>query len=163
MDSRRQLKVASLIQEAFTEILARDGKKIYGKALVTVSRVNVTSDLLLARFNLSIFNAEDADALIEKFNEHKFELKRALSEKLRHHMRRIPEIEFYKDGTMDYVFHMEDVFKRIKQEDEALKKQLENSKLKVQSAKSKAPKAPAKKAAAKKSAAGAKPTTRNTK
>lgn len=155
MDSRRQLKVASLIQEAFTEILARDGKKIYGKALVTVSKVNITSDLLLARFNLSIFNAEDADAVIEKFNEHKFELKRALSEKLRHHMRRIPEIEFYKDGTMEYVFHMEDVFKRIKEEDEALKKQLESSKLKVKSE----PKAPAKKAAAKKSTAGAKPKT----
>ncbi len=160
MDSRRQLKVASLIQEAFTEILARDGKKIYGKALVTVSKVNITSDLLLARFNLSIFNAEDADALIQKFNEHKFELKRALSEKLRHHMRRIPEIEFYKDGTMDYVYHMEDVFKRIKEEDEALKKQLESSKSKVQSSISKAP---AKKATTKKSAAGTKSKPRNTK
>lgn len=150
MDSRRQLKVASLIQEAFTEILARDGKRLYGKALVTLSKVNVTSDLLLARFNLSIFNADDADAVVQKFNEHKFELKRALSEKLRHHMRRIPEIEFYKDGTMDYVFHMEDVFKRIREEDEALKKDLENSKLKIESAKGTAKKTPAKKAAAQK-------------
>jgi ribosome-binding factor A len=162
MDSRRQLKVASLIQEAFTEILAREGKRLYGKALVTLSKVNVTSDLLLARFNLSIFNAEDSDAVVEKFNEHKFELKRALSEKLRHHMRRIPEIEFYKDGTMEYVFHMEDVFKRIKEEDEALKTELENSKLKIQTAKSTAKKAPAKKAAAKKSATP-KPKTGKTK
>lgn len=131
MDSRRQLKVASLIKEAFTEILTREGKKIYGKAFVTVSNVKITSDLLLARFNLSIYNTENADAVVEKFNEHKFELKRALSEKLRHHIRRIPEIEFYKDETMDYVFHMEDVFKRIKQEDEKLKQQLEISKSKT--------------------------------
>ncbi|MCW5907953.1 MAG: 30S ribosome-binding factor RbfA [Chitinophagales bacterium] len=136
MDSRRQLKVASLIKEAFTEILTRDGKKIYGKAFVTVSNVNITSDLLLARFNLSIYNTEDADAVVQKFNEHKFELKRALSEKLRHHIRRIPEIEFYKDETMEYVFHMEDLFKRIKQEDETLKQQLETAKPKTLKSKS---------------------------
>lgn len=72
MDSRRQLKMASLIKEAFTEILIREGKKIYGKAFVTVSNVKVTSDLLLARFNLSIYNAEDTDVVVQKFNEHKF-------------------------------------------------------------------------------------------
>lgn len=146
MDSRRQLKMSSLIKEAFAEVLIRDGKKIYGKAFVTVSTVNVTSDLLLARFNLSIYNSEDPDAVIQKFNEHKFELKKALAEKLRNHVRRIPEMEFYKDGTMEYVFHMEDVFKRIKDEDDQLKKNLEEAKTKAPKAKS-----PAKKSTARKS------------
>lgn len=139
MDSRRQLKMASLIKEAFAEILIRDGKKYYGKAFVTVSNVNITSDLLLARFNLSIYNSEDADAVIEKFYEHKHEIKRALTEILGKHVRRIPEIEFYKDTTMDYVFHMEDVFNRIKEEDEQLKKQLEEAKTKAPKTKTKAP------------------------
>ena len=120
MDTRRQLKVASLIKEAFTEILSKEGRGIYGKAFVTLTNVKLTSDLLLARFNLSIYNAEDPDAVVERFNEHKYEFKRWLGEKLRHHLRRIPEIEFYKDETLDYVFHMEDVFKKIKEEDRLL-------------------------------------------
>ena len=59
MESRRQLKMGSVIQEAFTGILNREGKSIYGKAFVTVTRVKVTSDLGLVRFYLSIFNATD--------------------------------------------------------------------------------------------------------
>lgn len=122
MDSRRQLKIASVIQEAFTDLLNREGKSIYGKAFVTVTNVKVTSDLTLARFYLSIYNADSADEIMQRFEERKREIKHALAEKLRFHLRRIPEIEFFKDDTLDYVYHMEDVFKKIKEEDEALAK-----------------------------------------
>ncbi len=121
MDSRRQLKVASLIKEAFTEVLIKEGRKFYGNAFVTLSNVKVNSDLTLARFYLSIYNNPMADEIIENFNAHKGELKHALAEKVRHLVRRIPEIEFFKDETMDYVFHLEEVFSRIKAEDEDLK------------------------------------------
>ena len=37
MDSRRQLKMSSVIQEVFADILTREGMWIYGKAFVTVT------------------------------------------------------------------------------------------------------------------------------
>lgn len=120
MDSRRQLKIGSLIKEAFTEILSREGKNVYGKAFVTLTNVTVTSDLTLARFYLSIFNAEDADEVVKRFTAHKYELKRSLAEKLRHHLRRIPEIEFFKDETLDYAYRIEEVFKKISDENKEL-------------------------------------------
>lgn len=129
MDSRRQLKMGSVIQEAVAEILTRDGRNIYGKAFVTVTHVKVTSDLSLARFYLSIYNAEDAEEVVQKFNEHKFELKRKLAEKLRHQLRVMPDIEFFKDDTLEYAFHMDEVFKKIKQEDENLKLAIDNEQL----------------------------------
>ena len=58
MDSRRQQKVASLIKEEFTDILAKSGRGIYGKAFVTVTKVMVTPDLSTARFHLSVFNGD---------------------------------------------------------------------------------------------------------
>lgn len=146
MDSRRQLKMGSVIQEVFAGILARDGKAIYGKAFVTVTHVKVTSDLSLARFYLSIYNADDAEEVVQKFNEHKFELKRKLAEKLRHQLRVMPDIEFFKDETLEYAFHMDEVFKKIKQDEEILKSEIESSKLK---AKPKRTAAKTKKAAAK--------------
>ena len=121
MDSRRQLKIASVIQEAFTDILTREGRAIYGKAFVTLTKVWASSDLGLVRFYLSIYNAENPDAVLESFNEKKFELKRKLNEKLRNQLRIMPEIEFFRDETLDYAFHIEDVFKRIKEEDEQIK------------------------------------------
>ncbi len=128
MDSRRQLKIASVIQEAFTDILTRDGKPIYGTAFVTVTTVKVTSDLSLARFNLSIYNSQAPDAVVQKFNEHKFELKKKLAEKLRHQLRVMPEIEFYRDETLDYAYHIEDIFKKIKEDDERIKAEAESPK-----------------------------------
>ncbi len=143
MDSRRQLKIASVIKEAFTDILLREGKKIYGKALVTVTNVKVTSDLTLVRFYLSIYNTDNADAVLENFEAHKFELKKLLVDKLRHDLRRIPEIEFFKDDTLDYVYHMEDVFRKIKKEEKALEQ--EKAALPLKKKKAAARKAPSKK------------------
>lgn len=139
MDSRRQLKMGSVIQEVFAEILSRDGKSIYGKAFVTVTNVKVTSDLSIARFYLSIYNVADAKEVVQKFNEHKHELKRKLAEKLRHQLRVMPEIEFFRDETLDYAFHIDEVFKKIKEDDENLKAEVQNPK----------PKPKTKKAAAK--------------
>ena len=129
MDSRRQLKMGSVIQEVFAEILIRDGKSIYGKAFVTVTNVKVTSDLSIARFYLSIYNADEAEDVVQKFNEHKHELKRKLAERLRHQLRVMPEIEFFRDETLDYAFHIDEVFKKIKEDDENLKLAVSNKQL----------------------------------
>ena len=128
MDSRRQLQIASVIQAAFTEILTRDGKGIYGNEFVTLTTVNVTSDLSLARFNLSVLNSQNADAVVQKLNAHKGELKRKLGDKLRHQLRVMPEFEFYRDETLDYVYHIENVFKKIKEDDKRIKLEAETPK-----------------------------------
>lgn len=135
MDSRRQLKVGSEIQKAFSEILVRDGRAIFGKAFVTLTNAKATSDLSLVRFYLSVFNAENPDEIIDKFNERKFELKRKLAEKLRHQLRVMPEIEFFRDETLDYAFHIEEVFKKVHEEDERIKQEALSPKTEVKTKK----------------------------
>lgn len=154
MESRRQLQVGSVMQEAFADIMARDGKSIYGSAFVTLTKVKMTSDLGLARFYLSIFKAEDPNEIIDKFNERKLELKRKLGERIRHQLRVMPEIVFFLDESLEYAFHMEDVFKKIKDDDDKLKREVaeqeeEKAKAKKPAAKKKAAtkKAPAKRKA----------------
>lgn len=143
MDSRRQLQIASVIQEAFTEILSREGKAIYGKAFVTLTKVKVTSDLSLARFYISVFGSDTPDAVIHQFNVHKFELKRKLSEKIRNQLRVMPDIEFFRDETLDYAAKIDDVFSRIKAEDDLLKAEIEAKRLAEESApKKRAPRKP---------------------
>lgn len=128
MDSRRQLQVGSIMQAAFSDILIREGKSIYGKAFVTLTKVKMTSDLGLARFYLSIYNSENPDEVIESLNERKSELKRKLVERLRNQLRVAPEIEFFRDETLEYAFHMEEVFKKIKEEDERIKSEISTPK-----------------------------------
>lgn len=151
MDSRRQLQVSSVMQEAFSDILIREGKSIYGKAFVTLTKVKMTSDLGLARFYLSIYNSENPDEVIDSLNERKSELKRKLVERLRNQLRVAPEIEFFRDETLEYAFHMEEVFKKIKEEDERIKSEISTPKPEVK-AKAKKPSVTKKKAVAKKKA-----------
>ena len=120
MDSRRQQKVASVIKEDFSEILLRTGREIYGRAFVTVTAVKMTPDLSVARFYLSVFNG-DKEEVLQQFQDRKPEVKRLLAEKLRRHLRHIPDIEFYIDDTLDHVFKMEEIFKKIKTADDELK------------------------------------------
>ncbi len=176
MDSRRQLKVASLFKEALANILTRTGKSIYGNAFVTVTNVRLTSDLLLVRYNFSVYNTEQPEEVLGALNKHKPELKKALGQELRSHVRRMPEVEFYLDKSLDYAFHIEDIFSKIKKEDEALKRELEEKKQQAEAPVKKVvmkvvrdeedevpvkkvatKKAPAKKAAAKKTDAEEKP------
>lgn len=113
MDSRRQLKIASLLQQEFSDILLREGRSIYGNALVTITKVSVTSDLSIARFQISVFNVEPKEAVIEALIEHQFELRRKLGDKMRFHLRKIPELQFFLDETLDHVFKLEELFKEI--------------------------------------------------
>jgi ribosome-binding factor A len=120
MDSRRQQKVASLIKEEFTNILLKDGRSIYGRAFVTVTQVKVTPDLAIARFSLSVLNG-DKDEVIKGFQGKKSELKKALGNKLRFNLRIVPDLEFYLDESLDDVFRMEELFKKIKDDDKGIK------------------------------------------
>lgn len=110
------MKVASLMREEFSNILLHEGKNIYGNAFVTITHVRVTSDLSLARFNLSIYNTDDKQAVLDALKAHTHDLRKRLGDKMRHHLRKIPVLEFYNDDTMDYVFHMEEVFKKLKKD-----------------------------------------------
>ena len=120
MDSRRQQKVASLVKEEFSDILLRSGRDIYGKAFVTVTAVKMTPDLSVARFYLSVFTG-DKEEVLQQFQNRKPEVKRLLADKLRKHLRHIPDIEFFIDDTLDHVFKMEEIFKKIKAGDDELK------------------------------------------
>ncbi|MCS6819709.1 MAG: 30S ribosome-binding factor RbfA [Chitinophagales bacterium] len=114
MDSRRQQKIGGLIKEEFTALLNKDYKGFFGKGLISVTQVKVTPDLSIARFYISMYNVEDKEAVLMRFRELTNEFRGKLGGKLRHHLRKIPEMEFFIDDTLDYVFHIEEIFKNLK-------------------------------------------------
>jgi ribosome-binding factor A len=57
---------------------------------------------------------KDADAAMKKIEDRAHEIKKQLTEKIKRQVRRIPEIKYFKDDTLDHVFKMEELFKEIK-------------------------------------------------
>ncbi|GAB1448223.1 MAG: 30S ribosome-binding factor RbfA [Bacteroidetes bacterium] len=115
--SVRQEKFAGLIQEHLADIFMRHKEYVSG-VFVTISRVQVSPDLGYAKIYLSLFKAPDKNLLLETLKLHAREIRKQLASKIKNQVRVIPELEFFVDDSLDYVFHMEEVFKEINKQDE---------------------------------------------
>lgn len=117
MDSRRQSKIAHLIQEVFSNLLQRKGKDLVGDSFLTVTQVKVTPDLGVARIYISILADPNAKDIIKSMNKNKFEFRRLMGNEMHNDLRKIPELEFYLDDVLDYVDKMDKLFKKIHDEE----------------------------------------------
>ena len=116
-EGKRQKQIGALIQEEINAIFQRLGLSFVEGGMVSVSSVKVTPDLLEARIYLSIYNAADKKAVVKKVEERHWEIKKELAASVRQQLRRIPELKFFLDDTLDQVFKMEELFNQIKQEE----------------------------------------------
>ena len=91
--------------------------------MVSISSVKVTPDLLEARFYLSFFQVKDVVAAMKKIDDRSHEIKKELATRVRHQLRSIPVLKFFKDDTLDHVFKMEEIFKQINEEKKTDKKE----------------------------------------
>lgn len=117
-EKKRQKQIGGLIQEEINAIFQRIGLGFIGGAMVSISSVKVTPDLLEARIYLSIYNATDPKSTLKKIEERAWEVKKELASSVRHQLRRIPELKFFLDDTLDNVFKMEELLKQIKEDDD---------------------------------------------
>lgn len=115
-ESKRQKQVAGLIQEEMNDIFRRLGLGMTDGGMVSISSVKITPDLLEARIYLSLFQVQDADATMAKIEDRAWEVKKELASRVRQQLRRIPELRFFKDDTLDHVFKMEELFKKLNEE-----------------------------------------------
>lgn len=112
-EGKRQKQVSGLIQEEINFIFQRLGLSMINGGMVSISSVKITPDLLEARIYLSVFNA-DKKQVLKKIEDNAWEIKRELAAKVKNQLRRIPELKFFLDDTLDHVFKMEELFKQIK-------------------------------------------------
>lgn len=117
-EGKRQRQVAGALQEQFNDIFRRLNLSMIDGGMVSISSVKVTPDLLEARVYLSLFQVKDQVAVMKRIESKAWEIKKELADKMKHQLRRIPVIHFYNDDTLDYVFKMEEVFKKINEKGE---------------------------------------------
>jgi ribosome-binding factor A len=112
-EGKRQKQIAAVIQQELNDIFIKLSLNMIDGGMVSISSVKITPDLLEARIYLSLFKVADPAAAMKKIQGQGWEIKKELSERVKHQLRRIPVLNFYLDDTLDYVFKMEDIFKQI--------------------------------------------------
>jgi ribosome-binding factor A len=115
-ENKRQKQIGGLHNEELSGIFQRLGLNMIEGGMVSISSAKITPDLLEARIYLSIFQA-DTKAVMKKIEERKWEIKKELAAKVKQQLRRIPELKFFHDDTLDHVFKMEELLKQIKTEE----------------------------------------------
>ncbi|MBS1918970.1 MAG: 30S ribosome-binding factor RbfA [Bacteroidetes bacterium] len=115
-EGKRQKQVAGLIQQEMNEIFQRLGITMLDGGMVSISEVKITPDLLEARIYLSFFQVLSPKQALKKIEEKGWEIKKELSQRVRHQLRNIPELKFFQDDTLDHVFRMEELFRQIKEQ-----------------------------------------------
>lgn len=121
-EGKRQRQVAGVLQEELNDIFRRLSLNMINGGMVSISSVKVTPDLLEARIYISLFQVKDIESAMKKIDDRSWEIKKELGDRVKHQLRRIPVLHFYLDDTLEHVFKMEEVFKKINEEDQALKK-----------------------------------------
>lgn len=115
METNRQKKIGGVLQKDLADIL-QNFLKNAGKTgiLISVSKVKVTTDLSIAKAYLSIFPPKHAEEILEGINAIKHEIKHEMAQRTRHQLRKMPEIDYFNDDTLEYI---EKIDKSIKGEE----------------------------------------------
>ena len=116
--TQRQKKIGGILQQDLAEVLqkaATDGG-LRG-VIISVSKVNVTTDLSVAKVYLSIFPNKEAEPLLEGIRSNKPLIRHELAQLTRHQLRRMPQLEFFIDDSLEYIDGIE---RSLKGEDNPL-------------------------------------------
>lgn len=108
----RQDKVAKQIQKDIAEIIQSNSAGFFKGKMLTVTNVRITPDLGLARIYISVFPSEDSEVVIKELNKHISLYRNELGQKLRHQLRKVPEIKFYLDDSLDYIENIENLLNK---------------------------------------------------
>lgn len=106
--------------ERLGEVIKRDLGRIIQKdyqpegTFVTVTRVIMSPDLMIAKVYLSVFSpGRDDKVVYEYIDEHIDDIRFKLASKIRNQVRKIPELHFYVDDTAEYVNKMENLLSKL--------------------------------------------------
>jgi len=118
-ESPRQKKINTVLQQEIAGLLQKAIRKgNVSNLMISVTKVRVTSDLSLAKVYLSIFPTDKALSLFQGLQENGRQLRHDLSQLMKNQLRRIPELLFYLDDSLDYI---EVIEKELKAGDDPIK------------------------------------------
>ena len=107
-ESQRQKKIGSVLQRDLVDVLQKAATQggMQG-ILISVSKVKVTVDLSVAKVYLSIFPNDKSKELIVGIRSNAPIIKHELAQRTKNQLRRMPELEFFVDDSLEYIDKIE--------------------------------------------------------
>lgn len=104
METNRQKKIGSVIQKDLVDILQGEVRKNgISNLVISVSKVSVTTDLSIAKVFLSVFPQSKAEEILIAIKSNTPLIKHDLSQRVKLQLRKVPNLIFYIDDSLDYI------------------------------------------------------------
>lgn len=117
MESKRQKQVAELVKRNFSMVMQEEAPNICGHSVfITVTNVRMSPDMGLARIYLSVFNTDNKQEPLLMLNEELPTLRSKLGQRIKKQVRVIPEIALYDDDTVDEMYRIDEMMKKLEDE-----------------------------------------------
>lgn len=111
-ESNRQKKIAGVLQNDLALVLQkmlRESGQL--GIIISVSKVTVTTDLSLSKVYVSVFPPDKAELMVEELNVLKPSIKNQIAQKTKHQLRKMPDLVFYNDDSLEYIGKIEQAVK----------------------------------------------------
>lgn len=112
--SERILRVNSEIQKAISSIISNELKNPAIKGLITVTKVDTTTDLDQSKIYISIFDESSRDDVLNAIKHSAGFIRRELARMV--DLRKVPFLTFYLDDSYDYGQKIDEAINKINQE-----------------------------------------------
>lgn len=104
METNRQKKIGALLQNDLVDILQGEVRKNgISNLVISISKVNVTSDLSIAKVYLSVFPTDKAGEILNAVRSNTPLIKHDLSQRVKMQLRKVPNLIFYIDDSLDQI------------------------------------------------------------
>ncbi|GIZ15656.1 30S ribosome-binding factor RbfA [Capnocytophaga catalasegens] len=108
MESNRQKKIAGILQKELAEILQKAVRQGgLTNLIISVTKVHITVDLTIAKVYISIFPNEKSQEIIAGIRSNAHLIKHEIAQLTRHQLRKMPELEFFIDDSLEYLNQIE--------------------------------------------------------
>lgn len=112
-ETQRQRKIASVLQRDLVDVLQKAAQDGMQGIIISVSKVYVTPDLGVAKVYLSVFPSEKRDELIKGVSSNSHLIRHELAQRTRNQLRRMPELLFFGDDSLDYIENIDNSLKGL--------------------------------------------------
>jgi ribosome-binding factor A len=113
MESTRQKKISVTLQKDLTIILQKLLKEgAMGSIIASVTKVRVSPDLSSAKVYISIFPVKNTQAIFDLISQKKSEIRNSLGVLVKNQIRRVPELFFYNDDSLEHIDSIDNALKK---------------------------------------------------
>jgi ribosome-binding factor A len=112
MASVRLEKFASLMKRELAMLFQQNSRNWVEGLMVTITQVRVAPDLSLAKVYISVFPSEKKEIALKGLKSNHSAVKRELGLKVGKQMRKVPELQYYIDDSLDYFETIDNLLKK---------------------------------------------------